>query len=106
MKKETLQKVINIHEGPSWGSWRGPPLTGNFGESEIFLSGDLVHYGSRRILKGCLGRRASQTIRAPFGNLEGSSFTPEFERLKEDGESNPLWQTCERNLEGLLYLNI
>jgi hypothetical protein len=35
MKKETLQKVIRIHERPSCRSWRGPLLSGNFGEREI-----------------------------------------------------------------------
>ena len=56
MKKEALQNVTSIHEGPSWGSWRGSPLTGNFGESEtLFYQETLFITEAERFVKDVAG---------------------------------------------------
>ena len=48
----------------------------------------LVRYGNREISKGYFGSRPSQTIGAPSGNLEGSTFTGEFEKRTKEGSWN------------------
>jgi hypothetical protein len=37
MRKEALQMVISIHEKPTWRSWKGSLLRGNFEESKILF---------------------------------------------------------------------
>ena len=50
-----------------------------------------------------LRRRASISIGAPMGNLEGGSSTGEFEiwlKVALELKCFSVWELCERNLEG------
>jgi hypothetical protein len=97
MKKETLQKVINIHEGPSWGSWRSPSLTGNFGESEIFFYQTLFITEVERFVKDVSGDRHLKPYEPHLGtwkatllprnSRDGRRRALEMERLPLYGSS-------------------
>jgi hypothetical protein len=81
--------------GPRWGTWKGVLLLGTLGEvyRKVLETGISVHMGSAgkpgrglfywglwRKCKGRPWRRASLSIWAPLGNLEGGSYTGDFER--------------------------
>jgi len=50
------------------------------------LEEGLLCCGSRRICKGRLWRRASLSIGAPLGNLEGGSFTRDLSMEEASGD--------------------
>jgi hypothetical protein len=52
--------------------------------------------------KGRLWKNASVSIGAPFGNLEGGSFTEDFERQKKEVSKNgpALCELCEGSFTG------
>jgi hypothetical protein len=63
----------------------------------------LLYWGSRRICKGRFWKRASLSLGAPLGNLEGFVYRGFREAVKEcpvNGVSLPLWEPCEGNLKG------
>jgi hypothetical protein len=50
--------------------------------------GGLLYWGPWRVCKGRLWRQASLSIGAPLGNLEGDSYTRDFERGMNEGSRN------------------
>ena len=65
--------------------------------------GGLLYWEPWRMCKGRLWGRASLSIGAPLGNLEGGSHTSNFERWMEEGSRNGA-SLFEGNPErGLLY---
>jgi hypothetical protein len=90
--------------GPHLGKLEGSPFTEDFerwmkegSRSVVSLSlslrepcegnleGGLLYWGLWRICTGRLWRRASVSIGAQMGNLEGGSFTRDFERWMKEG---------------------
>jgi len=51
----------------------------------VNLEEGLLCWGSRRLCKGRLWRQASLFMGAPLGNLEGGSFTRDFDRWMKEG---------------------
>jgi hypothetical protein len=101
MYMKALEMGVFLHRGPVWTTEGTLVCRGLRDKGEI-LSGDPVYWGILEIRKRRLWNRATLSIGAPLGNLEGGSCTGDFEREKYLGSFFLGSRGCQESKPGAI----